>query len=247
MLLITFAVAEEAAPFSKFARARTDLEILITGMGAANSRDTISKRLAVEPRPASVLTCGFAGALNPQLKNADLLYDSDPAFPAGLPAACNAPTGEGRGEASPILHSLSSVGRAKEDALTTLHSKFGAIRARFHCSNRIATTAVEKHELWKTTTCDAVEMESAIIRNLCAAQSIPSATLRVISDTAHENLPLDFNLCLTEKMTIAPLKLAAQIALHPLAIPALIRFRKTLTAAANRLAAALAQLVLTAD
>ena len=104
-------------------------------------------------------------------------------------------------------------------------------------------TAVEKQALWKSTAADAVEMESGVIREICRAEEIPSTTVRVISDTAEEDLPLDFNALMTPDFRINFLKLGLAVARSPGKIPRLLRFQKQTAQAARALAAALAAAV----
>ena len=113
--------------------------------------------------------------------------------------------------------------------------KLGAIRARFHFSERIAWSAAEKASLWSATGADAVEMESEAIRRLAKTLSVPSATVRVISDPAEEDLPLDFNQLLTEDCRVNYRKLAWRLARAPGRIPALLRFQRQTRLAARRL------------
>ena len=77
-----------------------------------------------------------------------------------------------------------------------------------------------------------MEMESSVIRNLCREWKIPSATVRVISDTAHDDLPLDFNALMTSDDRIHYGKLALAVLAAPRKISQLIAFqRQTMTAA----------------
>ena len=112
-------------------------------------------------------------------------------------------------------------------------SKSGS--GQFLCAARIAVTAVEKARLRRETGADAVEMESGEIRALCRRHGIPSATIRVISDTADEDLPLDFNSLADAQQRMDYFKLARALLLNPGAIPRLMRFRNQITASAKSL------------
>src|ERR1700744_6562034 len=168
--LVCFAVKEEAAHAWPL-RAKGGRDLLITGMGRRNTSEQFRKALE-HLNPDRVLTCGFAGALNPSFQIGDVLFDED--YDAGL------------GEKLRLL---------------------GAKPATFYCSTRVAVTVPEKAELRRTTNADAVEMESSVIRTLCRERNISSATIRVISDTANEDLPLDFNALMTSNQKISLPKL----------------------------------------
>lgn len=112
----------------------------------------------------------------------------------------------------------------------------GARPARFHCVDRVATTAASKAALRARTGADAVDMESEVIRNACHRLGIPSATVRVISDRADEDLPLDFGELLTADDRLHLGKLAWKVATSPRLIPALMRLQKATRLAGGNLA-----------
>src|SRR5688572_4400027 len=90
-LLLTFAVKEEARPFHKLIGERSGLQILITGIGRRNAETAIRKALDEQSR-GLVLTCGFAGGLNPQLAAGTVIFsvDEDPGSRRGNEAEISA-------------------------------------------------------------------------------------------------------------------------------------------------------------
>jgi adenosylhomocysteine nucleosidase len=194
--LVCFAVKEEAKFFLPPRSRAGAIQSWVTGMGRKNAAESLREAVAAV-EPERVLTCGFAGGLNPALALGTVVFDHD--FDAGV--------AEGLAE-------------------------LGALPAKFYCSKRVAITAAEKRSLWESTGADAVEMESSVIRNLCREWKIPSATIRVISDTAHDDLPLDFNALMTSDDRIHYGKLAMAILASPRKLSQLIAFqRQTMTAA----------------
>jgi hypothetical protein len=132
---------------------------------------------------------------------------------------------------------------SSDDELARCLRSAGALPARFHCAERVATTAREKRALHEQTGADAVEMESAIICSVCGRQGIPNATVRVILDIATEELPLDFNVLMNARQELAPGKLALALLRQPQKIPALLRLQRRSAAAAGALAKVLTRAI----
>ena len=209
--LVCFALKEEAAPFHKIAAHRPGIFTVIVGIGRLNAEKSVRSFLAASS-PELVLTCGFAGGLNPDLKLGDVVFE-----PAG-PATNN-------------------------QKLTEALLNAGAKPVKIFCADRIATTVAEKKKLRDETGADAVEMESAAIQAVCAGQGIPCATVRVISDTAGEDLPLDFNALSKPDKNLDFGKLFLAIARSPGKIGALMELQRKTKFAAEQLAEVLAKLI----
>ena len=203
-ILVCFALKEEAAPFRKSAPVSPAISLLVTGIGKGNAEKSLRERLTTRKDvPAWVLTGGFAGGLNPELRLGDVLFETaDPDLRARLLLA-------------------------------------GAKPAAFFCADRIATTVREKQALRSQTGADVVEMESGVIQAICRELGIPCATVRVISDTAGEDLPLDFNALARPDKNLDFGKLFLAIARSPGKIGALMALQKKTSFAARQLAAVL--------
>ncbi len=237
--LVCFALKEEAAPFRKIAAgtvaAAPAVSILITGIGRKNAEKSVREFLGSAPAPGAavdasstakandrasfatregarapqfVLTCGFAGGLNPDLKLGDVVFEV----------------------------------QSPESKVQSQLIAAGAKPAKFFCADRIATTVAEKKKLRAETGADVVEMESAAIHAVCAERGIPCATVRVISDTANEDLPLDFNALAKPDIRLDYGKLARAIAKSPGKIGALLKLQKRTRFAAEQLAEVLARI-----
>jgi adenosylhomocysteine nucleosidase len=244
---VCFALKEEAAPFRRMAAgtaaAAQAASILITGIGRRNAEKSVREFLAGHSGGASVpasrlvsslappdyvLTCGFAGGLNPDLKAGDVVFETS--FPRSS-----------RGDEAQI-----KIGNQSEPPYVGCYEKLvaaGAKSAKFFCADRIATTAAEKKKLRAETGADAVEMESEVIHAVCRERGIPCATVRVISDTANEDLPLDFNALAKPDKSLDYGKLAWAIAGSPGKIGALLKLQKRTRFAAERLAEVLEKLI----
>jgi adenosylhomocysteine nucleosidase len=121
--------------------------------------------------------------------------------------------------------------------------KLGAVPAKFYCHRRVAITAAEKRVLWQQSGADVVEMESSVIRTICREFKVPSATIRVISDDASRDLPLDFNALMTSEDRINYLKLLWTVFRRPSRIFKLMEFQQQTLAAARKLGAVLEDLL----
>jgi adenosylhomocysteine nucleosidase len=218
-MLVCFALKEEAAPFRKIAVRRPDISTLIVGIGRQNAEKSVRGYFAANS-PGLILTCGFAGGLNPDLKLGDVVFEI-------------------RSQKDKMADEIGGTWVA---AFQNKLLAAGAKPASFFCADRIATTVAEKEALRVETGADVVEMESAAIHDVCRTQGIPCATVRVISDTAREDLPLDFNALAKPDKSLDFGKLAWAIARSPGKISALMELQKKTSFAARQLASVLVKI-----
>jgi adenosylhomocysteine nucleosidase len=204
--VVCFALDAEAAPFRKMAEEMSDFAILITGIGSKNAETSLRNFLAKNV-PKLVLTCGFAGGLNPELETGDVV------FMTGYPAL--------------------------EEKLANADAKL----VNFFSATRIATTAAEKKKLREETGADVVEMESGAILAVCRESRIPCAMVRVVSDAADEDLPLDFNKLAKPDKNLDYDKLAWAVCKAPWKIGALLALYKKTRFAAAQLAEVLEKII----
>jgi len=209
-ILVCFALAEEARPFERRVRGHGGVGVLVTGIGRRNAEASVRRALS-ERRPVLVLTCGFAGGLDPALGHGAVIVETDAATDA-MP-----------------------VGRAMVERLAAA----GAKRGRVHCADRIAVTAAEKRTLRRATGAEAVELESGAIRAVCHAAGVPCVTVRVISDVADEDLPLDFNALLKADQVLDVGRLLWKVVRSPRLVGRLWRLQRRSREAADRLAGVL--------
>ena len=220
-VLVCFALKEEAGPFQKIAAGKPDIVVRIVGIGRENAQKSVRDFLKVNSAEL-VLTCGFAGGLDPELKLGDVVFD---------------PQGSDQ---------QSNPGKQKASAWADWQRRLvgtGAKPAKFLCVDHIATTAAEKKKLRAATGADAVEMESAAIQAVCRERGIPCVTVRVISDTAEEDLPLDFNALAKPDKSLDLAKLAWTVARSPGKIGALLELQKKTSLAARQLAGVLEKVI----
>lgn len=137
--------------------------VTLTGPGQAPARRG-AQLLLDGHRPRWLVSAGFAGALDPELKRGALFLASEVCDPSGATwpvDLSNVPA---------FLNNCSRSGRL----LTVDH---------------IIRTAAEKAELRIRHNADAVDMETAAIARICQERSVRFLSLRAISDEAGADLP----------------------------------------------------------
>jgi len=234
-VLVTFAVDAEFAPWRKLRRFRWidydglnlwrtdigDLEItvLVTGIGtqAAAQAMGLMMHMADDNRYFDVcISSGLAGALQGGLAPGDIIAPQDliaEVQHADLRSDRLKVDGELRKQAL-------AAGATPADCLFTTDRVFVKASHKQSCSSRA----------------QSVDMESFDIVKEASAWGARAVVVRAISDTADEDLPINFNLTLSKKNEISLLKVLRELAKNPLVLPALLRFGRQSRFAARRLA-----------
>ena len=139
----------------------------VAGMGPTAAAAGTRALIAAGAR--AILGWGFAGGLDPQLKCGSVL----------LPAE--------------VLNTVGARIAVSEDWRSVLHKALGP-RQR-HSDSALLTsptaigTAAEKARLFTSSAAAAVDMESYIIAQIAQQHALPFVCLRVLIDTAEDELP----------------------------------------------------------
>jgi adenosylhomocysteine nucleosidase len=233
-ILVTFAVEAEFAPWRKLREFKkspvanapslqgissfktairdNDVEVLLTGIGNAACGESLSKNSFLQDgKPDLVISSGLAGALKERFKPGDLI----------VPLKARTLRNNANAESDLV---------SRERAIQQGALPIGTLIT----VDRIVPTAEEKARL--AFFGEAVDMESAIIMSHFAAANVPVLTIRAVSDAADEDLPIDFDRCLTPQGAIKPMSLVNAIVRRPSKLPNLVRFGRQSNLAAQKLA-----------
>lgn len=232
-VLVTFAVEAEFAPWRKLRKFKKGalgensktsgppgftgevednrIQILLTGMG----RKTCEESLATVDfdrgeRPDLVISSGLAGALREDFNPGTVV----------VPQRVRTLNNDADGTAD-----ANFLGRAVQAGATRIETLVTA--------KQLVQTAEEKKRL--SFFGEAVDMESAYVFAKCALASVPCIAIRGISDAADEDLPIDFDRCLTPQGGVRPMQLVNTLVELPSRLPKLIRFGRQSIQATGRL------------
>ncbi len=199
------------------------LSLAATGDGSEAAAAGLAELLAARDLVA-LLAVGVAGGLSPALGVGEVVV-AERVFEGADPATeRRAPAWPGRG--------ASLAGRARAGAAVSVPA--------------ILCTAAEKAELWRrlgAPEAAVVDLESAAWARLAAARGLPWMVLRAVSDSAAEDLPLDFNRFRDERGRLRRRAVSLHAATRPRLIPALAGLRDRLHDCARRLADVAADVV----
>ena len=117
-------------------------------------------------------------------------------------------------------------------------SKSGFVSGEISSSDRVVVTVEEKRRLREKTGAIAAEMEAGAVKKIAGEWGVPFYCIRAVSDTANEDMPLDFNLYRDRAGRFSLPKIALAAMSRPFTrIPALKRLEANCNVASESLGA----------
>lgn len=117
-------------------------------------------------------------------------------------------------------------------------SKARCVTGEISSSDRVVVTAEEKRRMREETGAIAVEMEAGAVKRIAGEWGVPFYCIRAVSDTANEDMPLDFNLYRDAEGRFSLAKIALAAMRRPFTrIPALKRLEANCNVASESLGA----------
>jgi nucleoside phosphorylase len=233
-ILVTFALENEFAPWRAMHKFRestwgkvdvfaaeiagANVAVLLTGVGQRPAKLALSKIAWGESGMIEYcISSGLVGGLRPEYSIAQIMVAREVASEG---------VRDEKGESEVTLSSASLVSFASECGATVVN--------RFYSAERAIGRPDEKKHLGKGA--DAVEMESFEILAAATDAGIPAVAVRAVSDTSEEPLPLDMNEIFSDEGRLSIARVAGQVALHPQALPGLVKLGQQSKKAAESLA-----------
>lgn len=234
-VLVTFAVDAEFAPWRKLRKFRfidfdglrlwraeagdTEITALVTGMGtqsAAKAMD-LMMRLADQNKNFDIcISSGLAGALEEGLSPGDIIAPqiliSENRYADVSSEQLNVD--------SELRQQALDGGAKTADCLLTVDRVLVKRSHKRSCASRAQSVDMESFE---------------IVKDACA-WGARCVVVRAISDSAQEDLPINFNLTLSKTNQVSVAKVLLQLAKNPFVLPALVRFGRQSQKAATTLA-----------
>ncbi|HYL74302.1 MAG TPA: hypothetical protein VEU96_08845 [Bryobacteraceae bacterium] len=171
-----------------------------------------------------LVSTGFCGGLDPALQPCDIFVASEI-----LTLSSSYSNHDRNPDARP------SRDRQGATAPKSLADARGSVKTGSLLSmDRVATGTAEKSELRKTGA-SAVEMEASAVAAKAVEWNVPFYCIRVVTDTANESFPLDFNRLRDAEGRFSRAKIIGAALLRPSVVPELMKLNKRCNAAAKAL------------
>jgi adenosylhomocysteine nucleosidase len=223
-IVITYAVEAEFAPWRALNMEKVTIgnvslqraqigsatvDFVITGMGLANAERVADA--IISKTYSSCIISGFAGALKSSVKLGNIVAPERVEHHANRQTEICDP--------DLLVHACDS----------------GATRiAKLLTADHVVNTAAEKNRL--SAFAEAVDMESFAILHAARQKNIPSAVVRVISDSFDRDMPTELDTIINPQGHVKIAGVVRYVAKHPLMVPALVRLGRDSKSAADALA-----------
>jgi adenosylhomocysteine nucleosidase len=223
-ILITYAVEAEFAPWRALNMERVTVgnvtlhrahigqataDFVVTGMGAANATHVADA--LISKTYSFCIISGFAGALKSPVKLGDIVASEKVQHHASRQTEICDPD---------LLAHATGTGATRIAALLT--------------TDHVVNTATEKNRL--SAFAEAVDMESYAILHAANKKNVPSAVIRVISDSFDRDMPAELDTMVDPQGNVKITGVVRYVAKHPLMVPALVRIGRDSKSAAEKLA-----------
>jgi adenosylhomocysteine nucleosidase len=225
-VLITFALANEFAPWRKLRRferlaadssgqtytasiGECEARVVVTGVGRFAAQRALAH--AFDGAPEICIASGLCGGLKPAHAPGDVLA-------ARAAAEVNG----------------NRVIQCDADLVARAGSAGAKVVDKFLVSERVVATAEEKALLGASG--DAVDMESVYVLAAAWQRGVRALALRAVSDASDSNLPLDFNRVFSERGEVSVPRVVGQLVRSPGRLPGLLRLANESERAASALA-----------